>query len=135
MTRELLIEALLQALREDFSTSRDVAQQLEELIDQPDQRLTLLRLVADGLHQMEEWSDAFETYIKIVDLGEDDQTLEIANRQISVRADRWIRSRLAELRSTATDEVRAEMDMVIEQRLTDLGDDATADERLEPLLA
>ena len=69
-TRELLRDALLAGLRDDFAAHRSMAGEVEPLLDDPAQRATYLRSMATGLHRAGQWRQAVEYYLKLVDLEE-----------------------------------------------------------------
>ena len=50
-TRELLRDSLLEGLRTDFAGYRGKTEEIERLLDDPAQRATYLRLMADGLQK------------------------------------------------------------------------------------
>ena len=50
-SRELLRDALLAGLRDDFAANRSMAGEVEPLLDDPAQRATYLRTMATGLHR------------------------------------------------------------------------------------
>ncbi len=116
-TRELLREALLDGLRQDFKASRSSAAQIEQLIDRPDQRAEYLQLMAAGLQASGQWQAALEHYVKLIELDQDHHRLERVDRSRSVRWDRRIRGELTELREAAPAEVKAEIDRMVEARL------------------
>lgn len=121
-TQNLLLDALLESLRADFAANRPHMDEIEKLIAQPEQRMAFLRLVALGLQQTGEIGPAFETYLSIVRLQPDEHVLEEAGPALSVRRDRWIQTRLAELHEEADSKVRQHM----EEQLQRLLDDALA---------
>ena len=128
LTRELLVQSLLKALRKDFTANQDAARQLESLIDQPEQRVMLLRLIAEGLQKAYQRLEAFEIYLKLVDMQTDEDKLFEINSHLSVRRDRWIQTQLVSLRSSATAEERTFMDREIQSRRAALGRSATVSE-------
>jgi len=129
LTRELLVRTLLDALRRDFTAHQEAVVELERLIDQPEQRVTLLRLVARGFAQTNQVSAAFDAYLKLIDAdAQADDLLEVAPGR-SVRADRFIRAQLRRLREVAASDARGPMDRAVAQRLADLQGGANPDDR------
>ncbi len=116
-TRNLLRDALLDGLRLDFATHRDRAEEIERLLDEPQQRATYLRLMATGLRQAGERRAALDHYLKLVELDQDHCQLEAVSKSHSVRRDRWIQVQLAALRREANEETLAAIDLSIEDRL------------------
>jgi len=122
----LLVDTLLEALSEDFEGNRQLAAEVESLINRPDQRMAFLRLTAAGLHESGKPREAFEAYMKIADLDgagrpvqpgtKTRSELENVDRFLRVRRDRWVRTRLAALWKAAGDDDRAEMDAAIRKR-------------------
>ncbi len=100
-TRRLLFEALLERLRGDFAKHQTELPELESLIDQPSQRLSLLRIVAMGQQQSGDVLAAFDSYLKIMSEQPTDD-LERIDRTVAVRRDRWVQARIKDLRDKAS---------------------------------
>ncbi|OHB70721.1 MAG: hypothetical protein A2V70_17120 [Planctomycetes bacterium RBG_13_63_9] len=115
-TRSLLRDALLEGLRSQFADHRRDAEEIESLLDEPRQWATYLRLMATGLQRMGQYVAAMDCYLKLVDLDQDHRDLERLGKSLSVRRDRWIQARLAELRHDAQQRSAA-IDQAIEGRL------------------
>lgn len=115
-TRELLRETLLDGLRTEFVAYRDYSGQLERLLDEPEQRATYFRVMAEGLRQAGQWASAFAYYEKLIDREPRDRPLDQISKNLSVRRDRWVQNELALLRGEADDAVRAKIDAAIELR-------------------
>ena len=128
LTRELLVQSLLLALQSDFAANQDAAEQLESLIDQPEQRVMLLRLIAEGQQKSYQHLEAFESYLKLVNLELGDSELFVINSKLSVRNDRYIQAQFVALRQAASPDERAVMDQEIEARLAALGERASVGE-------
>jgi len=103
-TRGLLRDALLEGLREQFAVHRHAAEEIEQLLDTPEQRAAFVRLMATGLRRAGEWRAALEEYLKLIDPQHDLYAMEEVTKSHSVRRDRWIRAQLAALRAEAGDE-------------------------------
>jgi outer membrane protein assembly factor BamB len=121
-TRTLLVQTLFAALRNDFPANREVAIQLEGLIEQPNQRAEYLGLIAAGLQQIGEMEQAFDTFLRLADLDQSRRdsspgTLEPLEPNLRVRRDRWLQARVGELLATADDPQRAMMDALVAARL------------------
>lgn len=112
-TRELLVDAMLESLRLDFAGHRATATEIERLAEQPAQRATLLRLMAVGLHKSGQIVPAFEAYLKLVDLSAELSGAERVDSGLSVRRDRWVRARLAELQSAASADEQKQIDATL----------------------
>jgi outer membrane protein assembly factor BamB len=127
LLRELLRDALLAGLRDDFSAHRAMAGEVEPLLDDPAQRATYLRCMATGLHRAGEWRQAVVYYLKLVDLEEARPALENVDRSHLARRDRWVQARLGMLRSEGGAAAAAEIDRVLEPRLEEAKKDTSFD--------
>ena len=117
-TRELLRDALLAGLRDDFPANRSMAGEVEPLLDDPGQRATYLRCMASGFHRAGEWQRAVEQYLKLVDLAAEAKLpLETVDRSHLVRRDCWVEARLGVLRREGGAAAAAQIDRLLEPRL------------------
>jgi outer membrane protein assembly factor BamB len=116
-TRELLRDALLAGLRDDFPAHRSMASEVEKLLDDPSQRATYLRCMAAGLEQTGDWKQSIEYLMKLADLDESRFPLESVVRSHFARRDCWIQARLGMLREEGGPAAAAEIDQVVEKRL------------------
>ena len=126
-TRELLRDALLTGLRDDFAAHRSMAGEVEQLLDNPAQRATYLRCLAAGFHAAGDWRQAVEYYLKLVDLEDAKPALEKIDRSYLVRRDRWVQARLGVLRSEGGAAAAAEIDRIVAQRLEEARKDTGFD--------
>ncbi len=121
MTRALIVDALLDALREDFSANARTANEIERLIDRPEQRSEYLRLMAEGWRETGQIRKAFDAYLALArfkgELGPvasiAQAELERVDRQLDIRTDRWLLARFAELLHVANQEDRAYMEQTV----------------------
>lgn len=120
--RPILAAALLERFRHDFAEHRKLGPEIEKLLDDPQQRAEYLRLTGAGLLRVGERKAAFAEYLKLAGNGQAANTLEKMNDDLSVRSDRWVRARLAEIIEASTDAERAAYDDMVR---------ATADEILK----
>ena len=149
-TRELLVDALLEGLRSNFAAQRKNTAELEQLIDQPAQRLAYLRQLAAGLQQVGETMPAFRTYLEIIGLKPAGNELEPLDGTLSARRDRWVQARLKNLWLSASPADRDAIGKAIHARLDEavkagpdtlrsflsyFGSHPVADEAREQLLA
>ncbi|HEX7377215.1 MAG TPA: PQQ-binding-like beta-propeller repeat protein [Pirellulales bacterium] len=125
-TRELLVGAMLESLRLDYAGNRQLVPEIEKLADQPAQHTALARLMASGLQKNGELVPAFEAYLKMADLSTSSGDMERVDSALSVRRDRWVRARLAELQESATPDQRRQIDALLEKAYAACldGDDA-----------
>ena len=139
-TRELLRDALLSGLRDDFAAHRSTAGEVEPLLDNPAQRASYYRCMATGLHHAGDWRQAVEYYMKLVDLEEAKPAktaldkLERVDRSYLARRDCWVRARLALLRKEGGAAAAAEIDRALELRLEEVKMD-TGFDRLKQFIA
>jgi outer membrane protein assembly factor BamB/tetratricopeptide (TPR) repeat protein len=115
-TRGLLRDALLDGLRLEFARHRDRTEEIEQLLDEPEQRASYLRLMATGLQAAGEWRAALDRYLELIDLDQDHRAMQPVTKALSVRLDRWVRAQLAALRRDAKGEGAA-IDSTVEARL------------------
>ena len=117
-TRELLRESLFEGLESRFAAHKDAAAEIEQLIEQPRQQATYLRLMATGLADAGEYRPALEQYLKLIELDRRHQGMERLDKRLAVRRDRWVQLRLAELRTTVPPGVRNEIDQMVGDKFT-----------------
>jgi outer membrane protein assembly factor BamB len=114
--RALLRDALLEGLRNDFANYRKAGDEIQRLIDEPRYQAAFLRLMAEGFERQQQFPAAMEHYLKLIDLDKKQRELESIDKWHSVRRDRWIQVKLAELREGGTPEVRAALDQATKAR-------------------
>lgn len=115
--QDLLVDAMLAALRADFVNHRHLLGDLEKLVSTPQQQSEFLRLTAEGLRQMGESQAAFEHYLQLASLNWSDQALEQVAPDHAVRRDRWIQARVNELYQAVSEDERQRMDAAIARYL------------------
>jgi outer membrane protein assembly factor BamB len=116
-SRALVVASLLEGLRLDFRTYRSSADEIERLVDDPRQRGQYLRLNAAGLHEMGDQKGAFREYLKLATADTGKPELERVSATLSVRSDRWIRPRIAEVYRKSSGAERNELDRAIAKLL------------------
>ena len=112
-TRDLLASALLDGLKEDFAAYRSRSQDIWRSLVGASERTAFLRLMADGLWQAGEQGTALECFQKLLALNPN-QPLDQIDKTLLVRRDRWVESRLAEMRETAKGEWRTRINVLAE---------------------
>jgi len=115
-TREQLVEAMLEGLRNDFTAHRGSLAELDKLIEKDEQRLKYLRLMALGLQSAGEVLPAFETYLKLAD-QDASLTLDAIEEGLTTRRDRWIQTQLERLQEAASQDQQQTMDAEVAVRL------------------
>ncbi|MGC1273497.1 MAG: PQQ-binding-like beta-propeller repeat protein [Planctomycetaceae bacterium] len=118
--KRLLTESLLSGLRTDFEAFRKYEDDLLAFADHPQQRLECLRLLADGLEQSGDELAAFGMYLRLCDGGVAAMPMEQMDATTSVRADRTLRNRIADLYANADADNRRAMDESLADRLREL---------------
>jgi len=118
-TEQLLVQATAEALQHDPAKYLAVASELDPALRSAALRGQLLRELAVALSRAGKSREAFETCLKWIDLGVDVQKLHKVTGVWTVRSDRWVHGRLAELLDAATPDQRAEMDRLVRARLRD----------------
>ncbi len=116
-TRNLLRDAVFEALGEDFAKNRNLADEALALIDTPADRATFLRLMAAGHQSVGEFSEALDRYLELAGLGGSVRQLERMSKAIAVRRDLWMQARLAGLRQSASAEFRPKLDEAVRAQL------------------
>lgn len=119
----LLVASIVAALREDFAANRELAADLDNMIDQPQQRMEYYRLMAVGLQDIGEYAKSLEYYLKFASMetvsplhtatGQDE--LLTISPQLRMSHDRWVRTQLARMFETIKPESRAPIDAAVQQ--------------------
>ena len=104
--RTALVRALMAALRDDFANNRQMAMELESLIDQPNQQAEFFRLMAVGLRQLGTVDQSVDFFLKLAAMDSAPPEVDTENERIDlvrvdtnlkVRRDRWINVNLGEI--------------------------------------
>jgi len=123
-TRALLVSTLLGTLRDDFAANRHHAEEIERLMDRPNQQSDYLRLMAAGWQKEGETAKAFDAYLKLARLkgelmesgGAAEMDVESVERHLNVRIDRWLQARFGELLAAASADEREQIEKTIRER-------------------
>lgn len=126
-TRELLRESLLDSLREEFGSHCCEADEIERLLDDPQQEATYQRLMAAGYQQSGKWDDALSRYGRLIDVAGEASRLETMSRMLMVRRDRWIQTQLLAMRQAIPPTNLPALDGFVSQRFKRAADAGTAD--------
>lgn len=118
--RPILAAALLERFRHDFAAYRTLGPEIEKLLDDPQQRADYLRLTGAGLLRVGERKAAFAEYLKLAGNGQAAFTLEKMSDDLSVRSDRWVRARLAEIVAASTAAERSSYDEMVRTTTEDV---------------
>lgn len=114
--KRLLAELLLEELRTDGTEIDATMRELDTLVDDPRQRLTVARLKAQRLQQRGQTLESAREFLKLADAWEPTDELETFGNS-AVRADRWIAARLAEVRPLLSPSDRQTFDEELQTRL------------------
>jgi len=133
--RSLLVSTFLAAIKLDFAAHRELSEQVQPLIDLPSQLAEFWRLTAEGYHASGELSRAVDAYLALADLGSKSSNGQEMSEPLlieqdstwSVRSDRWIQARLAELFESDDEAVRNKLASYITQRAASSEDRSLAE--------
>lgn len=114
--RGQIVATLLEGLRFDFAAHRQSADEIAKLVQTPQQRAAFLRVYADGLQTSGDHQEAFVQYLELAGTLTGELPLERIGGTRSVRADRWVRARLASLYADATTADRDRLDQEVQSR-------------------
>lgn len=133
--RSLLVSTFLAAIKIDFAAHRELSVQVQPLIDLPSQLAEFWRLTAAGYHATGELSLAVDAYLALADvdsksiIGTDvsEPPLIEQDSNWSVRSDRWIQARLAQLFESEDEVVRSKLSAYIADRAAASGNRTLAE--------
>jgi outer membrane protein assembly factor BamB len=117
LSRGLLVDAMLAALRSDFNRYRVVIGELENRISSEGEQAEFLRLLAKGLQKSGDRLAAVDAYLKLADLKGGQAEPESVEPNLSVRRDRWVEARLESLYTEAPAADRAKIDDELSSRV------------------
>ncbi len=121
--KSLLAGSLLEGLRVDYNSYRQLEPDIERLLTSPQERATYLWLRALGLRRAGEPRAALTTLLEYSAPGVADHELERIDGTLKVRRDRLVRARTAELYDATPLGERAEIDRSFRQRVEKLRED------------
>ncbi|MBS0260634.1 MAG: PQQ-binding-like beta-propeller repeat protein [Planctomycetes bacterium] len=107
--RSLLVGSLLEGMRVDFDKYRKLDSEIESLVSTPQERSTHLWLKILGLTRAGDGPAALAALLKFGDPHIADQEFERIDAELSVRRDRLVRARAAELFATASPQLQQEV--------------------------
>ncbi len=126
--RVLLVEALLKLVRAEPDAVPEFTKELEQLADLAEERIELLRVLAEGAIRQQQWQVAIDRLValsKLASIGANRPSLargeriELGDRDVSL--DDWIGARVAELvRGRSADEL-VKLQKPVEQFIGSLG--------------
>lgn len=127
--RASLVQALMSAMRSGFQANRQLAAELETLIDQPAQRAEFYRLMAVGLRAAGALDESAEFFLKLASLDgtgsgladdSDRPDMVRVDADLRVRRDRWIAVNVGEMLAHADAAVKQRIDAVVTTRFAEL---------------
>jgi outer membrane protein assembly factor BamB len=128
LTQEMLAEALLEALANDYDSFRYDVPLVDRLVRDRAQRIELMRIEARGLEKLGQRLQAFDAYLRLADFtAEEPVELRVSSNH-AARTDAWVCGRLGTLWRDASDEERAEIRKRVESRQPGLENPRTAAE-------
>ncbi len=122
--RGLMVQTLIDALAHDFSNREQTESELRKLIDTPEDRASLLRLLASGHERAGNHELAIDALIELAEMPQEfytrlsikDDSLDIVSPVHRVQRERWIRTRISSLLS-AGDSAQRRLDVQLPRRL------------------
>ncbi|MFN0054491.1 MAG: PQQ-binding-like beta-propeller repeat protein [Planctomycetales bacterium] len=124
--RQLLVGSLLEGLRVDFAEYRHLPVDFDRLFAAPEQRSAYLWLQAAGYSRMGDPHSAFESLLKFADLSVSDREQERVGATQTVRRDRLVQSRAAQLAASATPGERNSLERTWRARMESLREEGNA---------
>lgn len=128
LTRDMLADALLQALAADYALYRADLPLVRQIAYRPQQQIDLLRIDAMGLDATGERMDAFGAYLRLADATAAEPTSLSINRDLSVRSDRWVRAQINEIWAGASAGQRQTIMQQLDERRRDWTTTPTVDQ-------
>jgi len=116
-SRGLLTSAWMGGLRSDFVSYVQYSKDLESLLTDPADQFQFHRVMASGLHAAGQFRAAFQQYLQLAASSPDEQDLIPFAAEQSVRMDRWIRPRVAQIYNDAEPELRLWIQRQLRERL------------------
>lgn len=116
LTRDMLSDALLEALATDYKAHRGDLELLRKIIFRPQQQVELLRIDALGLDDSGQRMEAFDAYLRLADATANSPTLLTIGPEHEARSDQWIRAQINTLWNDASTEERAEIVKQLDQQ-------------------
>lgn len=116
--RELLVSTFLAAVKENFAANRELSEQVLPLIDSPTKLAEYWQSVAEGNHEAGDLLKAVDAYLSLADIvaksapgtTSPEPFMIDYDTTWTVRSDRWIQARLAQLYESDDEAVRKRLD-------------------------
>ena len=129
-TREVLAEALVSALDEDFEQHREFLPLLAQIQEQTaEAQLTLMRLQAQGLQSLGQADQAFEVCLKAYQqMPASDVEMAVGPDRV-VHSSRWLSRQIQSAWASANDEQRVRMQQQLRPLLDEVASSVALDQR------
>ena len=115
--RRVIVQSYLEGLRLDFKKYRPESKVIEPWIKTDANRAEFLRLYAIGLHTAGESIASAKRLLELTNVDAKKSPLQQIEGDRLVRSDRWIRSRLNQIRTEVPVATRAELDKLIREHI------------------
>ncbi|MDA1015117.1 MAG: PQQ-binding-like beta-propeller repeat protein [Planctomycetota bacterium] len=115
--RHVVVQSYLEGLRLDFKKYRSETEVIEPWIKTDADRAEFLRLYAFGLHTAGESIASAKRLLELSNVDAEKSPLQQIEGDRLVRSDRWIRSRLKQIRKEVPAATRVELDKVIDEHV------------------
>jgi outer membrane protein assembly factor BamB len=114
--RNLLVDALFDAIGEDFEKYADAGPELQSLVSTPEEKSRYLRLMAEGMQKKGNARAAFDLYAQLADQPVA-EGLEKVSDTLRARRDRWAQAGLASMYASLAGADRVAVDQLITNRV------------------
>ncbi|GEM_PF-3392642 len=118
--RDLLRETWFCALEQDFAAFKGLRAELEEILETPAEKATLLRLWLHGLYREQDYAGAWEACRKLIRLDLEHADWDAPEQGLRVRRSTWLQAELVRLYEAAGPELRAQIQSEAETTLSNL---------------
>ena len=116
LTREMLADALLEALAANYAQHRDDLPLVRKIAYRPQQQVELLRIEALGLDAAGQRMDAFAAYLQLADATAAEPTLLSIDPKLNVRSDQWVRAKINAIWANASPGERETITQQLDER-------------------
>ncbi len=116
LTRDMLADALLEALADNYAANRADMPLLREIVYRPQQQIELLRIDAKGLDAAGERMEAVAAYLRLADATAAELPSLTISPQHVARSDSWVRAQFGALWAGASTSERDEISHQLDSR-------------------
>ncbi len=115
--RNLLVDVLMTALRDDFANKRESLGELESLLDGYSEKTRFLRIKAAGLLKVGEIAAASDSLLALADMDFSSPDPEPIDGDYAVRRERWLQGQFAGLFASAKPDDLGKIQKAVQTRL------------------